>query len=42
MPKGTATKRDIIPATDVKKPSETDTISPTDKGKDFVKSGETA
>ncbi len=42
MPKGNATKRDNIPSTDRIKPEETDSLSPVDKGKDFVKAGETA
>lgn len=42
MPKGVAIKRDFIKAGDSKTSNETDTESPVDKGKDFVKAGEKA
>lgn len=37
MAKGGATKRDIIKQGENKRPSETDTLSPVDKGQDFVR-----
>ncbi len=40
MPKGTAVKRDFIKSGDSKKPDENDTLSPIDKGKDYIKAGE--
>lgn len=42
MPRGTAIKRDYITNRDTKRNEETDTLSPVDKGKDFVPAGQTA
>jgi len=42
MAKGSAKKREFIASIDTKKPEETDTLSTTDKGLDFVKQGEVA
>jgi hypothetical protein len=42
MAKGSAKKRDNIKSGDMFKPEEQDVLSPVDKGKDFVKQGETA
>jgi len=39
MAKGVAKKRDIIHQGGTKRADETDTLSPVDKGKDFVPAG---
>lgn len=41
MPKGSAKKPDYKKPNEVVKAEEQDTLSPIDKGKDFIKQGET-